>query len=86
MFRKVFLDHPRSVDETYLEHLFQATRFSMKMVYGGFACFVHGLIPSLCERTGSAAITDLHDIMVKNRSGQTPARKNKIQEKAKQAA
>ena len=75
MLKKLFLDHPRSVGESYIEHLFQAGRFSFKLLHAAGACLVHALIPCLCERTGSKAITDLYDIMVKNRAQQTPMRK-----------
>lgn len=75
MLKKLFLDHPRSVGESYVEHLFQAGRFSFKLLYAAGACLIHALIPSLCERTGSKAITDLYDIMVKNRAHQTSIRK-----------
>lgn len=75
MFKKIFLDHPRSVDETYFEHLFQAGRFSVKLFQAAGACLVHALVPCLCEKTGSKAITELYDIMVQNRTNQTPTRK-----------
>jgi len=76
MIKKVFLDHPRSVGESYGEHLFQAGRFSLKLLHAAGACLIHALIPCLCERTGSKAITNLYDIMVQNRACQTSTRKN----------
>lgn len=75
MFRKVFLDHPRSVGETYFQHFWHALSFSLKMFYGGIACFMHALIPCLCERTGSNAIITLHDRMVSNRANLTKNKK-----------
>ena len=74
MLKKVFLDHPNSVGENYLQHLAHALRFSTKMFYGGLACLIHALVPCLCVRTGSEAITGLHDKMVVNRKNLTPAR------------
>lgn len=73
MLRKVLCEHPESVGETYGEHFFQAWRFGLKMILGGLACLVHGLIPSLFKKTGSATIVDLHDCMVASRAKQTPA-------------
>jgi hypothetical protein len=67
MFDKLFLDHPRSVDETYFQHLLVATGFGAKMVCAGLACLVHALVPGLFVRTGSLAIAELHGRMVLNR-------------------
>ncbi|MDY0872950.1 DUF6356 family protein [Dongia rigui] len=67
MIDKMFLDHPKSVGESYLEHLYMASCFSGRMLVGAVACFIHALIPGLCVKTGSKTITELHDRMVVNR-------------------
>jgi hypothetical protein len=67
MFQKMFVTHPESVGESYLEHLAHAGWFAGMMMYGGFACLAHALIPGACEKTGSKVITLLHDRMVVNR-------------------
>ena len=64
---KLFTDHPASVDETYGEHLVMATGFGVRMILGGFACLIHGLLPFLFVKTGSSQIAELHDTMVANR-------------------
>jgi hypothetical protein len=63
----LFRDHPASVGETYAEHMAVATGFGMRMVLGGLACLVHGVLPFLFTRTGSNTIHALHDRMVVNR-------------------
>lgn len=63
----LFNDHPSSVGETYGEHLAMASGFGFKMVLGGLACLVHGLLPFLFTRTGSETIGDLHARMVTSR-------------------
>lgn len=68
MLRKAFTEHPASVGETYGEHFAHATGFGLRMVLGGFACMLHGLLPFLFVRTGSEQIATLHDRMVVNRS------------------
>ena len=70
MLRHWFLEHPRSVGETYFEHQRKAFGFSVKLIGAACACFVHGLIPKLFERTGSETIAVLHRSMVieRNRS------------------
>jgi len=67
MIDKLFLDHPKSVGESYWEHLYMASCFSGRMLFGAVACFIHALIPGLCVKTGSKTITELHDRMVVNR-------------------
>ena len=64
MLKKTFLDHPRAVDETYLEHLGVASSFGLAMILAGIACLLHGLIPALFTTTGSTAIDRLHGRMV----------------------
>ncbi len=65
--RLSFLEHPASVGETYAQHLRSAWGFSLGMIGGGLACFVHGLLPFLFVTTGSATIRRLHGDMVVNR-------------------
>lgn len=64
---KFFTEHPRSVGETYFEHMETAFRFGGAMVVGGLACLVHGLIPRLFMRTASRTVQELHGRMVANR-------------------
>jgi hypothetical protein len=67
MLRRLFLDHPASVNESYLQHMAMASSFGFAMLKASLACFVHALVPGLCERTGSRIITRLHARMVTNR-------------------
>ena len=68
--RNPFLEHPETVGETYLQHCGAATGFGIRMIVGGLACLVHGLLPFCFVRTGSATITSLHDRMVVHRRRQ----------------
>jgi len=60
MFRRLFLDHPASVDESYGEHFRVAAGFGWAMLRGALGAFVHALIPALCQRTGSNTVKTLH--------------------------
>lgn len=71
MIDRVFFEHPRSVGESYGEHLRIASGFGLTMMGAGLACIVHGIVPSLFVKTGSAAIDHLHGRMVRNR-GRVP--------------
>ena len=67
MLRRLFTEHPASVDESYGEHLLMAGSFSLRLFLGALACLVHALLPFLFVQTGSAIITDLHERMVTKR-------------------
>lgn len=76
MLRRLFIDHPASVGETYGEHLVVASSFGWRMIWAGFACLIHGLVPGLCRTTGSRMIAELHECMVTHRrrtDAETPA-------------
>ncbi len=74
MLRKLFTEHPNSVEETYAEHLGMAFSFAGRMFLGAIACFIHGLLPFLFVKTGSATIDELHDRMAVNRQQHAPGR------------
>jgi hypothetical protein len=60
MFRKLFIDHPQSVGETYLEHQQAALSYAGPLLVAGLAAAVHAFIPGLCQKTGSRTILHLH--------------------------
>jgi hypothetical protein len=62
-----FLAHPRSMGESYLDHLLVATGFGVTMIVGGIACMVHGVFPTLFTTTGSQTVRALYNRMVSNR-------------------
>jgi Family of unknown function (DUF6356) len=64
MFKRLFIDHPRSVDERYWQHFGVAGRFGVTMIWGGLCALVHAIIPGLCVTTGSRTIERLNQIMV----------------------
>lgn len=61
MFGRLFLDHLRSVDESYFEHLLFAGGFALRLVGAGMAALIHALIPCLFEKTASQMIIKMHD-------------------------
>ncbi|MFL2547281.1 MAG: DUF6356 family protein [Candidatus Rariloculaceae bacterium] len=70
-FRKLFNEHPKSVGETYLEHMRAALWFSTTMARAAFFCLVHAFLPFLFTKTGSSEIERLYEAMVKARSSYT---------------
>ncbi|MGB0844805.1 MAG: DUF6356 family protein [Alphaproteobacteria bacterium] len=62
-FHSIFLSHPRSVDETYVEHFRFALGFSGRLFLIAFAALVHALIPCLFEKTASNKIKEMHGFL-----------------------
>jgi hypothetical protein len=60
MFDRLFLDHPRSVNETYLQHAAFAGRFSLALFGAAFAALVHAVLPFAFERTASRKVAALY--------------------------
>lgn len=67
MIDRLLFKHPRSVGESYGEHLLVAGSFGVSMIGAGLACLVHAIVPCLFERTGSKTIDHLHGRMIRNR-------------------
>ena len=68
MIRRLFLDHPASVGESYFEHASFAAGFGWTMFIGSLACFIHALIPALCQSTGSTTVLQLQDRLMRARA------------------
>ncbi|MBI3675861.1 MAG: hypothetical protein HY243_04515 [Proteobacteria bacterium] len=64
----LFAEHPRSVGETYFQHMASAFSFGSRMMVAGCACLMHGLFPFLFVKTGSSTVRHLHDEMITHRS------------------
>jgi hypothetical protein len=73
MFKKIFLDHPASLDESYGEHFAAAFGFGVAMVGGGLACIAHALIPQAFQTTGSGTVKRLYELMVAKRAAKREA-------------
>ena len=58
--KSLFLTHPRSVDESYLQHMAFAGRFSGKLFLAAMAALVHAVLPFLFERTASRMIAEMY--------------------------
>lgn len=73
MLKRFFLDHPKSIGESYFEHQRHAFRFAGSLFSGALACFIHGVVPAFFLTTGSETVRDLHQRMSKRRPGQMPS-------------
>lgn len=59
MLARLFFDHPRSVNESYFEHLGAAFGVGWRLLRTAGKCFVHGLVPGLYKTAGSDAILQM---------------------------
>ena len=55
-FKRLFLDHPREVGESYFHHMGQAWTFGLRLLRLSGAAFLHGAAPGLCKTTVSDEI------------------------------
>lgn len=80
MLKRLFVDHPKSVEETYREHFGVAGRFGLTMIRGGICALVHAVVPGWCVTTGSDTIVRLNRIMVDQRraKGQAAMQMNTV--------
>ena len=60
VFCRIFLDHPKSVGESYVQHMRFAGWFAGQLLGAGCAALIHAVIPCLFERTASRRIHALH--------------------------
>ncbi|MFT6944054.1 MAG: hypothetical protein ACJAVT_000191 [Yoonia sp.] len=56
----LFLDHPATVHETYLQHMRFAFGFAFWLGTAALAALVHAVIPVLCQTTASRVLMRLH--------------------------
>lgn len=70
-----FLEHPRSVGETYFEHQKRALSFGARLLLAGAACLAHALVPRLFVHTASSTVVALHREMAqRNVRASVPSR------------
>lgn len=67
MYNRLFVDHPKSVDESYGEHFRVAGSFGVAMIWGGMKALVHAIIPGCCITSGSDTVKRLNHIIVEQR-------------------
>nr|WP_299593472.1 DUF6356 family protein [uncultured Tateyamaria sp.] len=60
MFKRIFLDHSSSADETYFERMIFATKFSFTLGVACLMAIVHAFIPCLFEKSASAVVARLY--------------------------
>jgi Family of unknown function (DUF6356) len=65
---RVFLAHPRTVGEGYLEHSAFALRIATRLLLAGMAALLHAVVPCLCETTASRIVLAMNADIVARRA------------------
>jgi hypothetical protein len=60
-FHRLFLNHPREVEESYLEHLGAASSFGFRLLGAAGFAFLHALVPGVAKTASSDRIKDMAD-------------------------
>ena len=63
-FISFFTEHPGNNGETYLEHLFEALKFSFKLFISSLVVLIHAFMPAFFEKTASTQIKKIHGAMI----------------------
>jgi len=58
--KKLFIEHPNSVDETYLGHMYYAFKCGIILTFTGLVCFIHGIFPFLFTTTASETVVNMY--------------------------
>ena len=70
---RLFLAHPRTVGESYLEHCAFAFRIASRLLLAGMAAMVHSVVPCLCQTTASRIILAMNaDIVARRAKANAP--------------
>lgn len=74
MIDRLFRAHPRSVGESYGEHMRVSARVGLLLIGGGIACLIHAIVPGMHQKTGSGLIRRLAAELDGRGPGEPPAR------------
>ena len=55
----IFTKHPEEVGETYLEHMYNAMRFSLTFLLLFVVALIHSILPFLFTKTASCVVQEM---------------------------
>jgi hypothetical protein len=55
-FKRLFVDHPREVEEGYFEHMAASSRFGFRLLKLAGCAFLHSVVPGVHKATVSRAV------------------------------
>ena len=66
---RLFLAHPRTVDESYFAHMRFALSISARLLAAGLAALVHAFVPCLFETTASRIVRAIYARITNRHAG-----------------
>jgi len=79
--KSLFMAHPRSVNESYFQHMGVALRYAGTFAFCSFCALVHAFFPFLFEKTASTIVKK----MVANMNARMDAPQGQVQPGAQAA-
>jgi len=71
MLDKLFFEHPRDIGESYGEHAGHALDIGLRLLFAGFACLVHALLPGLFIRNATNTVGYINELMAQREAQPT---------------
>ena len=68
MLGRLFVEHPRSLGMSWLQHGLGAVKIGGEMIGAGLACIVHAIVPGWFSQTAGRTVDRLHQHMVRRRA------------------
>ncbi len=66
---RLFLEHPRSLGMSWVDHGIGAVAIGARLVGAGLACLIHAIVPALFTQTAGKTITHMYDHMNRRKAG-----------------
>ena len=60
IWQRIFVDHLKSVDQTYIQHMCVAGWFFSRLLAASCAALIHAIIPCLFEKTAGRMIEEMY--------------------------
>ena len=60
IWQRIFVDHPKSVDQTYIQHMCVAGWFFSRLLAASCVALIHAMIPCLFEKTAGRMIEEMY--------------------------
>ena len=60
IWQRIFVDHPKSVAQTYIQHMCVAGWFFSRLLAASCAALIHAMIPCLFEKTAGRMIEEMY--------------------------
>lgn len=60
-FHRLFVEHPREVEESYLHHMAASSRYGFRLLKLSGLAFLHALVPGVHKATVSRAVCGMAD-------------------------